>query len=156
MQKIRTNMWFDDQAEEAIAFYLSVFGDGRVHHVLRNTESSPGGTGTVVAVEFELAGQQFVAINGGPYTTFNDAMSLEVPCDTQDEVDHYWNRLTEGGEEVQCGWLHDRYGVSWQIVPRRLHELLRDPDREAADRVMKAMLGMKKLDIRALEDAYGK
>ncbi|MGN0117663.1 MAG: VOC family protein, partial [Streptomyces albidoflavus] len=125
MQKITTNLWFDGQAEEAAAFYTSLFEDGRVLGVERFTEAGPGEPGSVVTVTFRLAGQEFVAINGGPEFTFTEAISLSVDCETQEEVDRYWEALTaDGGEEVQCGWLKDKYGLSWQIVPRALVELL--------------------------------
>ncbi|MGW8944462.1 VOC family protein [Streptomyces koyangensis] len=154
MQKITTNLWFDGQAEEAAAFYTSLFEDARVLGVERFTEAGPGEPGSVVTVTFQLAGQEFVAINGGPEFTFTEAISLSVDCETQEEVDRYWEALTaDGGEEVQCGWLKDKYGLSWQIVPRALVELLASSDREAAARATRAMLEMKKLDIQALRDA---
>ncbi|KLJ03608.1 VOC family protein [Streptomyces albidoflavus] len=154
MQKITTNLWFDGQAEEAAAFYTSLFKDGRVLGVERFTEAGPGEPSSVVTVTFRLAGQEFVAINGGPEFTFTEAISLSVDCETQEEVDRYWEALTaDGGEEVQCGWLKDKYGLSWQIVPRALVELLASSDREAAARATRAMLEMKKLDIQALRDA---
>ncbi|MET7511241.1 VOC family protein [Streptomyces albidoflavus] len=154
MQKITTNLWFDGQAEEAAAFYTSLFEDARVLGVERFTEAGPGEPGSVVTVTFQLAGQEFVAINGGPEFTFTEAISLSVDCETQEEVDRYWEALTaDGGEEVQCGWLKDKYGLSWQIVPRALVELLASSDREAAARTTRAMLEMKKLDIQALRDA---
>ncbi|MCK2144939.1 MULTISPECIES: VOC family protein [Streptomyces] len=154
MQKITTNLWFDGQAEEAAAFYTSLFEDGRVLGVERFTEAGPGEPGSVVTVTFRLAGQEFVAINGGPEFTFTEAISLSVDCETQEEVDRYWEALAaDGGEEVQCGWLKDKYGLSWQIVPRALVELLASSDREAAARATRAMLEMKKLDIQALRDA---
>ncbi|MFF8564521.1 VOC family protein [Streptomyces albidoflavus] len=154
MQKITTNLWFDGQAEEAAAFYTSLFEDARILGVERFTEAGPGEPGSVVTVTFQLAGQEFVAINGGPEFTFTEAISLSVDCETQEEVDRYWEALTaDGGEEVQCGWLKDKYGLSWQIVPRALVELLASSDREAAARTTRAMLEMKKLDIQALRDA---
>ncbi|MEW1666830.1 VOC family protein [Streptomyces albidoflavus] len=154
MQKITTNLWFDGQAEEAAAFYTSLFEDARILGVERCTDAGPGEPGSVVTVTFQLAGQEFVAINGGPEFTFTEAISLSVDCETQEEVDRYWEALTaDGGEEVQCGWLKDKYGLSWQIVPRALVELLASSDREAATRATRAMLEMKKLDIQALRDA---
>ncbi|MBT3159641.1 VOC family protein [Streptomyces sp. CHA1] len=154
MQKITTNLWFDGQAEEAAAFYTSLFEDARILGVERFTEAGPGQPGSVVTVTFQLAGQEFVAINGGPEFTFTEAISLSVDCETQEEVDRYWEALTaDGGEEVQCGWLKDKYGLSWQIVPRALVELLASSDREAAARATRAMLGMKKLGIQTLRDA---
>ena len=148
------NLWFDDQAEEAAEFYVSVFDDARITDVVRYTEAGPGEPGTVVTVAFELHGQPFVAINGGDAGfTFNEAISFEIPCETQAEVDHYWDRLTDGGREVQCGWLTDRYGVSWQVVPTVLPELLGDPDPERARRATEAMLSMVRLDIVELQAA---
>ncbi|SCK53788.1 VOC family protein [Streptomyces sp. WMMB 322] len=153
MQKITTFLWFDDQAEEAVEHYTSVFPDSRVIDVQRYGEAGPGEPGTVMTIAFELAGQRFTALNGGPEFTFNEAVSLYVDCADQAEVDTYWAKLAEGGEEGPCGWLKDKYGLSWQIVPRVLTELLRDPDPARSARVMKAMLGMRKLDVQALEDA---
>ncbi|GAA2941424.1 MULTISPECIES: VOC family protein [Streptomycetaceae] len=154
MQKIKPCLWFDDQAQEAAEFYVSVFGgDSRVVDVMHHTEASPGEPGTVLTVDFVLAGQEYVALNGGPQFTFSEAVSLSVDCADQEEVDALWAKLTEGGEESMCGWLKDKYGLSWQIVPRALHEVLSDPDRARADRAMKAMMGMRKLDVQALCDA---
>ncbi|MBE1589283.1 VOC family protein [Nonomuraea angiospora] len=147
MQKITTFLWFDDQAEEAAGFYTSLFKDSRV------LEVTPGPTGAAMVVTFELAGQRFIALNGGPEFKFTEAISLYVDCDSQEEVDELWAKLTEGGEESQCGWLKDRYGLSWQIIPRRLQELIGDPDPERAQRAVKAMLGMGKIDVQGLEDA---
>jgi predicted 3-demethylubiquinone-9 3-methyltransferase (glyoxalase superfamily) len=155
MQKITTFLWYDDRAEEAVDLYTSIFDDSRVVTVQRNGEGGPGAPGTVLVIEFELAGQRFLALNGGPAFTFNEAMSLSVDCGSQDEVDTLWAKLTEGGgEEAPCGWLKDRFGVSWQIVPSKLPELLADPDPAKAQRVMQAMLGMKKIEIQGLLDAY--
>ncbi|MGK5547085.1 VOC family protein [Streptomyces sp. URMC 127] len=153
-QKIKPFLWFDDQAEEAAAHYVSVFEDSRVLEVQRYGEAGPGTPGSVMTVEFELAGQRFVALNGGPQFTFTEAVSFSVDCADQEEVDRLWARLGEGGEEGPCGWLKDKYGLSWQVTPRRLIELLGDPDQAAAQRVMQAMLGMRKIDIQGLEDAY--
>ncbi|MGW0198850.1 VOC family protein [Nonomuraea sp. NPDC003201] len=147
MQKITTFLWFHDQAEEAAGFYTSLFKDSRV------LEVTPGPTGSAMVVTFELAGQRFIALNGGPEFTFTEAVSLYVDCDSQEEVDELWARLTEGGEESQCGWLKDKYGLSWQIIPRRLQELIGDPDPERAQRAVKAMMGMGKIDVQGLEDA---
>ncbi|MFI6993637.1 VOC family protein [Nonomuraea wenchangensis] len=148
-QKITTFLWFDNQAEEAAAFYTSLFADSRIVRVQRDGEA-----GAAMMVEFELAGQRLLALNGGPHFTFNEAVSLYVNCETQEEVDELWARLTaDGGEESQCGWLKDRWGLSWQIVPSRLPELISDPDPGRAERAMKAMLGMRKIDIQALEEA---
>ncbi|MCA6095190.1 VOC family protein [Streptomyces sp. SCA3-4] len=153
MQKITTFLWFDDQAEEAAGFYTSVFDDSRVVEVQRYGEAGPGEAGTVMVVTFELAGQRFIALNGGPQFTFNEAVSLSVDCATQEEVDELWAKLGDGGEEGACGWLKDRFGLWWQIVPRTLTELLGDPDPVRSNRVMRAMLGMKKIDVQELVDA---
>jgi predicted 3-demethylubiquinone-9 3-methyltransferase (glyoxalase superfamily) len=147
MQKITTFLWFDDQAEEAAGFYTSLFKDSRV------LEVTPGPAGSAMVVTFELAGQRFIALNGGPEFKFTEAVSLYVDCDSQEEVDELWAKLTEGGEESQCGWLKDKYGLSWQIIPRRLQELIGDPDPERAQRAVQAMLGMGKIDVQGLEDA---
>ena len=152
-QQIIPNLWFDTEAEEAADFYVSVFDDARILGVTRYTEAGPGEAGTVVTVQFELGGQRFVGINGGPAFPFTEAVSFEIPCETQDEIDYYWRRLGDGGQEVQCGWLKDRYGVSWQVVPTVLEELLNDTDPERARRATEAMLGMVKLDIATLQAA---
>ena len=151
MQKITTFLWFDDQAEEAARHYTSIFDDSRVVDIQRYGEAGPG---SVMTVTFELAGQRFIALNGGPHFTFTEAISLSVDCATQDEVDELWARLGDGGEEGPCGWLKDKYGLSWQIVPSKLTELMSDPDPAKSARVTKAMLGMKKIDIQGLVDAY--
>ncbi len=153
MQKITPCLWFDTQAEDAATFYTSVFGSSRILDVARYGEAGPGPEGSVLTVRFELDGQEFVALNGGPHFTFNEAISFQVSCADQDEVDHYWDTLSEGGEESQCGWLKDRYGVSWQIVPTRLSELLGDPDPGRSQRAMQAMLQMQKIEIATLEQA---
>ncbi|MFS0692543.1 VOC family protein [Streptomyces nitrosporeus] len=154
MQKIKPCLWFDGRALEAAEFYVSVFGgDSRVVDVTYNTGAAPGETGAVLTVDFVLAGQEYTALNGGPEFTFSEAVSLSVDCESQEEVDRFWAVFTEDGEESVCGWLKDRYGLSWQIVPRVLPELLSGPDRARADRVMKAMTGMRKLDVAALENA---
>ncbi|WP_411085374.1 VOC family protein [Streptomyces sp. 061-3] len=154
MQKIKTFLWFDNQAEEAANHYVSIFGgDSKVLGVTHYSEASPGEPGAVMTVEFRLAGQEYIALNGGPQFPFTEAISLSVDCESQAEVDELWAKLTDGGEESQCGWLKDKYGLSWQIVPRGLSEALSDPDPAKADRAMKAMLGMKKLDIEALLNA---
>ena len=156
MQKIATCLWFDGRAEEAVALYSSLFEDSRTLSVLRHSEASRGAAGSVLVIDFELAGRRFQALNGGPEFTFNEAMSLSVDCADQAEVDRLWDALTaDGGQEVACGWLKDRFGVSWQIVPSKLPELLTDPDPAKADRVMKAMMGMTKIDVQGLLDAYG-
>ena len=152
-QKIVPNLWFDTQAEEAANFYISVFKQGRILNVTRYTDAGPRPAGTVMTVEFELDGQRFVGINGGPQFTFDEAVSFQIDCEDQAEVDHYWEKLTEGGQEVQCGWLKDRYGLSWQVVPTGMDELFADPDPTRAQRAMQAMFGMKKLDIAALQAA---
>ncbi|MDP4503781.1 VOC family protein [Nonomuraea sp. NBC_00507] len=153
MQKITTYLWFDNQAEEAAQFYTSLFADSRILEVQRYPEGAPGPAGKAMIVTFELAGQRFIALNGGPQFTFNESVSLYVDCESQDEVDELWAKLTDGGEESQCGWLKDRWGLSWQIIPRRLSELLSDPDPARAQRAMQAMLGMQKIDVQALEKA---
>lgn len=152
-QTIVPNLWFDTEAEQAAEFYVSVFGDGRVLRTSRYGDAGPGAPGSVMAVEFELRGQRFVGINGGPQFPFTEAVSFSISCADQDEVDRFWALLTEGGEESQCGWLKDRYGLSWQVVPAGLEELLSDPDPERARRAMEAMLGMVKLDLPAMRAA---
>ena len=154
MQKITPNLWFDTEAEEAANFYISIFKDSEITDISRYGEAGPREAGMVLTVAFKLFGQEFVAINGGPDFKFNEAISLSVSCKSQDEVDDLWERLTaDGGEEGPCGWLKDKYGLSWQIVPTRLPELLQDKDPERANRAMKAMLQMKKLYIAELEKA---
>lgn len=153
-QKITPFLWFDDRAEEAAEFYTSLFADGRIVEVRHYGEAGPRPEGMVSTVEFELAGQRFTALNGGPEFTFNEAVSLYVDCEDQAEVDELWEKLTDGGEEVQCGWLKDRFGVSWQIAPHVLHELLGDDDPVRRERVMTSMLGMRKIDVQELLDAY--
>jgi predicted 3-demethylubiquinone-9 3-methyltransferase (glyoxalase superfamily) len=152
-QKIVPNLWFDTESAEAAAFYVSVFKNSRIVTTTHYTEAAPRKAGMVMTVEFELDGQRFVAINGGPQFTFNEAISLSITCADQAEVDYYWERLTEGGEDGPCGWLKDRYGVSWQVVPDGMDELFSDPDRERAQRAMEAMLRMRKLDIAAIRAA---
>jgi predicted 3-demethylubiquinone-9 3-methyltransferase (glyoxalase superfamily) len=154
MQKITTNLWFDTQAEEAVSHYTSIFPDSRVLDVQRYGEAGPREPGTVMTVTFELAGQRFIALNGGPEFNFTEAVSMYVDCADQAEVDMYWEKLSEGGEEGPCGWLKDKYGLSWQIIPRALPDLLKDPDPVRSQKVMQAMLGMSKIDVRALEDAH--
>ena len=146
-------LWFDTQAEEAAQFYTSLFPNSAVHHVSHYGEAGPGTPGSVMTVDFELDGQRFTALNGGPEFRFTEAISFQVSCETQDEVDHYWSALSESGEEGPCGWLKDRYGLSWQIVPTALPRLLGDPDRDKAQRAMAAMLKMRKLDIAELDRA---
>lgn len=153
-QKITTFLWYDNQAEEAVNFYVSVFKNSKIGDIARYGDTGPGPKGSVMTVEFQLAGQQFTALNGGPHFKFTEAISLVVNCDTQEEVDEYWEKLSEGGQKVQCGWLKDKYGLSWQIVPRILTELLKDKDPEKANRVMQAVMQMTKLDIAKLKAAY--
>ena len=154
MPKIVTCLWFDDQGEEAATFYTSVFPNSRITEVQHYPEAGPGvAAGTVSTVSFTLDGQDYVALNGGPMFTFTEAVSLQVHCETQEEVDDYWAKLGEGGEESVCGWLKDRYGLSWQIVPTALLELTADPDRDRAARAFAAMLTMRKIDIAELRRA---
>jgi len=153
VQKISPFLWFDTEAEDAATFYTSVFPSSRIVSVSHYGKAGPRPEGTVLTVSFELDGQEFVALNGGPELTFNEAISFQVSCADQDEVDRYWAALTEGGEEGPCGWLKDRYGVSWQITPTRLMELLQDPDPERSERAMRAMMQMGKIDVAALEEA---
>jgi predicted 3-demethylubiquinone-9 3-methyltransferase (glyoxalase superfamily) len=153
MQKITPFLWFDTQSEEAAEFYTSVFPNSKIVEIVRYGSAGPRPEGMVMTVSFELDGQKFVALNGGPDFKFSEAISFEVDCDTQEEVDTYWSKLSDGGEEGPCGWLRDRFGVSWQIVPRILTALLADPDREKSQRVMQAMLSMRKLEIEPLERA---
>ncbi len=152
-QKITPFLWFDREAEEAASFYVSLFENSRINSVVRYGKAGPGPEGSAMTVSFELAGQQFTALNGGPHFRFNEAVSFVVNCLDQKEVDYFWDKLSEGGKESQCGWLKDRYGVSWQIVPIALSSLLKGDDPAASGRVMKALLQMKKLDISALENA---
>ena len=159
IQRITPFLWFDDQAEEAVRFYVSIFDDSRIVATTRygkeGAQVSGRREGSVMTIAFQLAGQEFTALNGGPQFRFNEAISLVVNCQSQEEVDHYWSRLSEGGDETaqQCGWLKDRYGLSWQVVPTLLPELLSHPDPEKARRAMEAMLGMKKIDLAALRRA---
>jgi predicted 3-demethylubiquinone-9 3-methyltransferase (glyoxalase superfamily) len=155
MQKITPFLWFDNNAEEAIKFYTSIFRNSKIGKLTLYPEGSPGPVGTLMVGTFQIEGQEFIALNGGPAFQFTEAISFSVNCETQDEVDEYWIRLTaDGGKEVQCGWLKDKFGLSWQIVPTTLTKLLGDPDREKSARVMQAMLKMKKIDIEGLERAY--
>jgi predicted 3-demethylubiquinone-9 3-methyltransferase (glyoxalase superfamily) len=155
MPRITPNLWFDTESEAAAEFYVSVFPNSKVTNVSYYNDAGPRPAGTVLTVEFVLDGQDFTAINGGPQFTFTEAISLLITCADQDEVDYYWAKLTDGGEESQCGWLKDRYGVSWQVVPAGMAEVLGDPDDERARRAMQAMLGMKKIDVAALAAAAG-
>ena len=152
-QQIIPCLWFDTEGEEAAQFYTSLFPNSKIVDIARYGSAGPRPEGTVMTVTFELDGQRFVALNGGPDFTFNEAISFQVSCETQDEVDRFWSTLSEGGQEGPCGWLKDRFGVSWQIVPKRLPELLGDSDREKSQRVMAAMLQMGKIEIGELERA---
>jgi predicted 3-demethylubiquinone-9 3-methyltransferase (glyoxalase superfamily) len=154
MQKITPFLWFDRQAQEAANFYTSIFKNSKIGRISRYGEAGSGPKGSVMTVEFELDGQKFIALNGGPHFKFTEAISFSVYCKTQDEVDDYWSKLSEGGEEGPCGWLKDKYGLSWQINPTILGEMLSDPDPEKSKRVMQAMLKMKKIDIEGLKKAY--
>ncbi len=153
MNKITPFLWFDNQAEEAAKFYTSIFKNSRITDVTRYGEGGPGPAGTAMTVAFDLEGQHFTALNGGPEYKFTEAVSFYVDCNSQQEVDYFWQKLSEGGEEGPCGWLKDRFGLSWQIVPSALTKLLSDPDPEKAGRVMQAMLKMSKIDVAALERA---
>lgn len=154
MQKITTFLWFDHQAEEAANLYVSLFPDSKITNVSRYGEGEPRPAGTAMIVNFQLAGQEYMALNGGPVFKFTEATSLFVNCETQEEVDRLWNKLTEGGEASQCGWLKDKFGLSWQIVPTALGELMGDPDPVKSQRVMQAMLKMKKIDVAELKRAH--
>jgi predicted 3-demethylubiquinone-9 3-methyltransferase (glyoxalase superfamily) len=154
MQRITTFLTFDDRAEEAVEFYTSIFENSRILSSTRYGEAGPGPKGSFMSATFELAGQQFMALNGGPSFSFAQGISLFVSCETQEEVDRYWENLSEGGEEGPCGWLTDKFGVSWQVIPRALGEMLNDEDPEKAKRVMDAMLQMSKIDIEGLRRAY--
>jgi predicted 3-demethylubiquinone-9 3-methyltransferase (glyoxalase superfamily) len=154
MQKITPFLWFDDKAEEAVNFYLSVFKNSKIISVSRHGEGRPGPKGTAMSVTFQLDGQDFYALNGGPHFTFTPAISFFVNCETQQEVDDLWEKLSAGGKKDRCGWLKDKYGLSWQIIPTTLGKLLHDKDAEKSKRVMQAMLQMDKIDIKTLQQAY--
>ncbi len=154
MQKIVTFLWFNDNAEEAMNFYVSIFKNSKVVGVTRYGDAGPGPKGKVMTATFQLAGQEFYALNGGPHFKFTEAISLFVNCETQQEVDELWEKLSAGGQQSQCGWLKDKYGLSWQIVPKILGKLLGDKDAKKANSVMQAMLQMKKIDIKGLQQAY--
>ena len=162
MQKITSNLWFDRQAEEAANYYVSIFKNSKIGRISRygkeGFEIHKMPAGTVLTVEFTLEGQRFLALNGGPVFKFNEAISFIVNCETQEELDYYWNKLSEGGDKnaQQCGWLKDKFGLSWQVVPTKLSDMLMDRDSKKSEAVMKALLNMKKLDIRKLEDAYNR
>lgn len=159
-QKITPHLWFDNQAESAAIFYTSIFKDSKIEEITyygkEGFEIHGMPDGTILTVAFQIEGQEFIALNGGPHFKFNEAISFIIHCETQSEVDYYWDRLTEGGDPdaQQCGWLKDKYGVSWQIVPNVVTEMLNDPDKDKSERVIKSLLGMKKLDIKTLEEAY--
>ena len=160
MQKIITNLWFENQAEEAVAFYTSIFRDSKILNIVRygkeGFEIHGMPEGTVMTIDFEIEGQKFVALNGGPAFKFNESVSFIIDCESQEEIDYYWDRLTAGGDEAAqvCGWLKDRYGVSWQVSPALLNDFMQDPDSQKTERVMRALLQMKKLDIDVLRRAY--
>ena len=153
MQKITTFLWFNDKAEEAANFYVSLFQNSKIDAISRNGDAGPGPKGSVMIVNFQLEGQKFIALNGGPHFSFTPAISLFVNCESQQEVDRLWDKLSEGGRKDRCGWLQDKYGLSWQIIPVALMRLMSDPDRQKAGRVMKAMLEMDKIDVEKLEKA---
>jgi predicted 3-demethylubiquinone-9 3-methyltransferase (glyoxalase superfamily) len=156
MPKITANLWFDRQGKDAAEFYVSVFPNSKITGITHYTAAGPRPAGEVLTVEFELDGTPFVALNGGPEFTFDEAISFEITCKDQDEIDYYWSALIAGGgEESMCGWLKDKFGVSWQVVPTGMVELLNDPDPKRAERAMRAMLGMKKIDVAAIEAAAG-
>jgi predicted 3-demethylubiquinone-9 3-methyltransferase (glyoxalase superfamily) len=154
MQKITPFLWFNDNAEEAMNFYTSVFKNARPGKIIRYGSAGPGKEGSVMSVTFQLEGQEFMALNGGPHFTFTPAISLFVNCETQEEVDELWEKLSEGGEKSRCGWLKDKFGLSWQIIPSALGKLMHDTDPERSARVMQAMMKMDKINIKALEEAY--
>jgi predicted 3-demethylubiquinone-9 3-methyltransferase (glyoxalase superfamily) len=154
MQKITPFLWFDGKAEEAVNFYVSIFKNSKVGRVTRYGEGGPGPKGTVMSATFQLDGQEFFALNGGPVYTFTPAISFFVNCETQEEVDQLWDKLSAGGKKDRCGWLKDKYGLSWQIIPSALGKMLQDPDPEKAKRVMQAMLQMDKIEIGGLQQAY--
>jgi predicted 3-demethylubiquinone-9 3-methyltransferase (glyoxalase superfamily) len=154
MQRISPCLWFDNQAEEAVNYYLSIFKKSKIKTISRYGEAGPGPKGSVMVVSFELDGVEFIALNGGPVFKFSEAVSLAISCQTQAEVDHYWSKLTAGGAESQCGWLKDKYGVSWQVVPLQLTELMASSDAPRVKRMTESMFKMKKLDIATLEKAF--
>jgi len=153
MQKLTTFLWFNDKAEEATNFYVSLFQNSKIDSISRYGDAGPGPKGSVMIVNFQLEGQKFIALNGGPHFSFTPAVSLFVNCESQEEVDRLWDKLSEGGRKDRCGWLQDKYGLSWQIIPVALMKLMSDPDKQKAGRVMKAMLQMDKIDVRKLEEA---
>ena len=153
IQKITPFLWFDHQAEEAAGFYASIFPNSKIVKVVRYGKAGPGPPGSAMTVAFQLEGQSFVALNGGPHFKFSEAISFMVDCENQKEVDQYWEKLSQGGEKGQCGWLKDKFGLSWQVVPTALGDLVSDPDKEKANRVMSAMMKMNKIELRELEEA---
>ena len=153
MPRITPNLWFDTQGQEAAEFYVSVFPNSEITSVTHYGDAGPGEPGTVLTVDFRLDGQEYTALNGGPLFTFDEAISLLITCDEQDDVDYYWAKLSEGGEESQCGWLKDKFGLSWQVCPSGMAEVLNDPDPERSQRAMRAMLAMTKIDVAALRAA---
>jgi predicted 3-demethylubiquinone-9 3-methyltransferase (glyoxalase superfamily) len=157
-QQITPCLWFDRNAEEAVNFYITVFKNSKITHIVRygkaGQETHGGKPGAVLAIDFELDGQKFSCLNGGPLFKFSEAISFQIPCETQEEIDYYWSALTKGGNESDCGWLKDKFGLSWQVFPARLLEMLRDPDQEKADRAMSAMLKMSKIDLATIERAH--
>ena len=155
LTKITPCLWFDTEGEAAATFYTSIFENSRILQVTRYGSAGPRPEGTVMTVTFELDGQEFIALNGGPEFTFDEAISFQVNCESQEEVDQFWAKLSEGGQEGPCGWLKDKFGLSWQVIPAVLDELIRDPDPERSQRAMKAMLGMGKIDVAELERAAG-
>jgi predicted 3-demethylubiquinone-9 3-methyltransferase (glyoxalase superfamily) len=154
MQKITPFLWFDGKAEEAANFYTSIFKNSKIGSISRYGEEGPGPKGAVMAATFQLDGQEFIALNGGPEFTFSPAISFFVNCETQEELDEIWEKLCEGGKKNRCGWLQDKFGVSWQVIPTALGKLMSDPDPKKSGRVMRAMLQMEKIDIRGLQQAY--
>src|SRR5256884_5177989 len=156
MQKITTFLWFDNKAEEAANFYVSLFKNSKLKEIRRYGDAGPGPKGSVMTITFQIEGQDFIALNGGPHFSFTPAISLFVNCETQEEVDQLWEKLAEGGRKDRCGWLQDKYGLSWQIIPRALQQLMSDPDPKKSASVMQAMLQMDKIDIEALKRAHEK
>jgi predicted 3-demethylubiquinone-9 3-methyltransferase (glyoxalase superfamily) len=154
MKQLIACLWFDGQAEEAMSFYTSIFPNAKAGEIVRYTEAFPGKAGSVVTASFELEGTRFVGVNGGPQFKFNESVSFQIPCETQAEVDYFWEKLGAGGQYQPCGWLKDKYGLSWQVTPTVLIEMISDPDRVKANRVMQVMLQMKKLEIAPLKQAY--
>lgn len=154
MPRITPCLWFNNQAEEAAQFYTGIFKNSEILSIARHGENGHGAPGTVLTVKFTLDGQEFLGLNGGPQFPFTEAVSMMVNCEKQEEIDYYWEKLLEGGQEVECGWLRDKFGLPWQIVPARIAEMVDDTDQARSDRVMKALLQMRKLDLNALERAY--